>query len=62
VPLAVFHAARNAGAMCLSADGRTAYRMRMGVIEKAFWDEEVGRFDSWWATELEGWPGEAVRM
>lgn len=64
VPLYIFQAAKDIKAMCLSADGRTAYRLRMGVIEEAYWDEakrEFGR--SWWRLqEAEDFPSGAVRM
>jgi hypothetical protein len=63
VPLHVFKAAKDIKAMCLSADGRTAYRMRMGVVEEAYWNEEEGAFDSWWVmADASDFPAGAVRM
>lgn len=63
VPLERFHAAQRAGAMCLSADGRTAYRVQMGVVEQCFWNEEDGDFDSWWLLpNIDDFPAGAVRM
>lgn len=61
VPLAVFHAAQQAGASHLSADGLRIYREDRGSAEVAYWDDEAGRFDSWWRLP-EGLPADAVRM
>lgn len=51
--LAQLRAAQRAGAGWLSADGLRAYRDDRGNPEVAFWDNEAGRFDSWWNLEDE---------
>lgn len=64
VPLYIFQAAKDIKAMCLSADGRTAYRIRMGEIEETYWNEEKGSFGrSWWRlADASDFPAGAVRM
>lgn len=61
VPLSRLRAAESAGAGWLSADGLRTYRDDRSGIEVAFWDEEAGRFDSWWGCN-EGLPADAVKM
>lgn len=60
VPLSTFKAAQAAGATHLSADGSKAFRNDRGNPEIAHWDREMGRFDSWWATDEV--PGDAVKL
>lgn len=62
VPQSRLSAAERAGATHLSADGETAYMLRMGRVCWADWSEEGGRFGGWWESKAEELPVGAVTL
>lgn len=58
VPLQQFHAAQQAGASHLSADGKRIYCERFGAALEAEWDGSG--YGVWWP--VDGLPADAVRM
>lgn len=59
IPAHVKRAAIEAGASHLSADGKTAYRLRFGKVDETYLKSG---FDSWWVTSREGLPDGAVKL
>lgn len=60
IPASVKEAAKRCGASHLSADGQTAFSLRMGEWCKAFWDDEGRKFGSWYSCD--GLPGGAIKL
>ena len=60
IPESVKKAAIKAGASHISADGKTAFVLRMGKVCRSHWDGV--RFESWWATEEEVLPCGVVEL
>lgn len=57
IPEKIINALIDAGASHLSKDGKTAYRLRFGLLEYA-----TDNFESWWVTDMTEIPEETVKL